>query len=50
MGNVDIRIAKLDCVTKRMFINFKGRDYEFTVCGENNNVGTGAISAMRQIS
>ena len=28
MGNVDIRIAKLDCVTKRMFINFKGRDYQ----------------------
>ena len=49
MGNVDIRIAKLDCVTKRMFINFKGRDYEFTVCGENNNVGTGAISAMGKI-
>ena len=49
MGNVESRIAKLDCVNKRMFINFKGRDYEFNVCGENNNVGTGAISAMGKI-
>lgn len=49
MGDVSTKIAKLDCVNKRMFINFKGRDYEFNVHGENENSGKGAISAMGSI-
>ena len=44
MGDVKV-FAKLDCVTKKMFMHFNGRDYEFFVFGENETIGKGAISA-----
>ena len=44
MGDVKV-FAKLDCITKKMFMHFNGRDYEFFVFGENETVGKGAISA-----
>ena len=44
MGDVKL-FAKLDCVTKKMFIHFNRRDYEFFIFGDNDTVGKGAISA-----
>lgn len=44
MGDVKV-FTKLDCVTKKMFMHFNGRDYEFFVFGENETIGKGAISA-----
>ena len=42
MGDVKV-FAKLDCITKKMFMYFNGRDYEFFVFGENETVGKGTI-------